>query len=110
MSNVRANFYNENKVDYVEISIIGDPSTVVRKVTEQDKQRFKSDWDGYKKAEEVVVVGMPLTDVKGIGPQLAKKLESNGIRTAEELAETPDGALPRAVGMGGMTIPKEAQS
>ena len=110
MSNVRAMFYNENKVDYVEISIIGDPSTVVRKVTEQDKQRFKSDWDGYKKAEEVVVEGMPLTDVKGIGPQLAKKLESNGIRTAEELAETPDGALPLAVGMGGMTIRKEAQS
>ena len=110
MSNVRAMFYNENKVDYVEISIIGDPSTVVRKVTEQDKQRFKSDWDGYKKAEEVVVKGMPLTDVKGIGPQLAKKLERNGIRTAEELAETPDGALPRAVGMGGMTIRKEAQS
>jgi hypothetical protein len=110
VSNVRASFYNENKIDYVEISIIGDPSTVVRKVTEQDKQRFKSDWDGYKKAEEVVVEGMPLTDVKGIGPQLAKKLESNGIRTAEELAETPDGALPLAVGMGGMTIRKEAQS
>ena len=110
MSNVRASFYNENKVDYVEISIIGDPSTVVRKVTEQDKQRFKSDWDGYKKAEEVVLEGTPLTDVKGIGPQLAKKLESNGIRTAEELAETPDGALPLAVGMGGMTIRKEAQS
>ena len=110
MSNVRANFYNENKVDYIEISIIGDQSTVVRKVTEQDKQRFKSDWDGYKKAEDVVVEGMPLTDVKGIGAKLAKKLESNGIRTAEELAEMPDGALPLAVGMGGMTIRKEAQS
>ena len=107
MSNVRAMFYNENKVDYVEISIIGDPSTVVRKVTEQDKQRFKSDWDGYKKSEDVIVEGIPLTDVKGIGKQLAKKLESNGIRTAEELA---DGALPLAVGMGGMTIRKEAQS
>ncbi len=110
MSNVRANFYNENKVDYIEISIIGDQSTVVRKVTEQDKQRFKSDWDGYKKAEDVVVEGMPLTDVKGIGAKLAKKLESNGIRTAEELAEMPDGALPLAVGMGGMTIRKEAQA
>ena len=110
MSNVRAMFYNENKVDYVEISIIGDPSTVVRKVTEQDKQRFKSDWDGYKKSEDVIVEGIPLTDVKGIGKQLAKKLESNGIRTAEELAEMPDGALPLAVGMGGMTIRKEAQS
>ena len=110
MSNVRAMFYNENKVDYVEISIIGDPSTVVRKVTEQDKQRFKSDWDEYKKSEDVIVEGIPLTDVKGIGKQLAKKLESNGIRTAEELAETPDGALPLAVGMGGMTIRKEAQS
>jgi|TARA_R110000737_G_scaffold97017_1_gene131112 nucleotidyltransferase/DNA polymerase involved in DNA repair len=110
VSNVRANFYNENKVDYIEISIIGDQSTVVRKVTEQDKQRFKSDWDGYKKAEDVVVEGMPLTDVKGIGAKLAKKLESNGIRTAEELAEMPDGALPLAVGMGGMTIRKEAQA
>ena len=110
MSNVRANFYNENKVDYIEISIIGDPSTVVRKVTEEDKQRFESDWKGYKKSEEVLIKGMPLTDVKGIGPQLAKKLENNGIRTAEELADTPDGALPLAVGMGGMTIRKEAQS
>ena len=51
-----------------------------------------------------------MTEVKGIGPQLAKKLERNGIRTAEELAETPDGALPRAVGMGAFTIRKEAQT
>ena len=110
MSNLRVKFYHENNSDWVKISIIGDTSTVVRKVQPEDKAKFKADWDAYRKAETVEVKGTPLTDVKGIGEALAKKLTANGIRTAEELAETPDGALPKAVGMGAYEIRKAAKA
>jgi len=109
MSNLRARFFHENKSDWIEITIIGDTATVVRKVQPKDRVDFKPDWQAYKGAEELEVKGTPLTDVKGIGEALAKKLTTNGIRTAEELAETSDGALPKAVGMGAYTIRKEAQ-
>ena len=42
--NIRAKFFEEQrettKVALVEISIIGDPSTVVLKVTEEHKEQF----------------------------------------------------------------------
>lgn len=110
MSNLRAKFWNERNSDWVEISIIGDPSTVVRKVQPQDIENFPQEYEAFKKKKpEPEAKGTPLTDVKGIGETLAKKLRANGIRTAEELAETPDGALPKAVGMGAYEIRKEAQ-
>jgi predicted flap endonuclease-1-like 5' DNA nuclease len=109
VSNLRVKFYHEGNSDWIEISIIGDTSTVVRKVQDKDKAEFKADWDAYRKAEPIEVDGTPLTDVKGVGEALARKLKANGIRTAEELAETPDGALPKAVGMGAFEIRKEAK-
>lgn len=109
MSNLRAKFWNERNSDWIEIKIIGDDSTVIRKVQPQDKKNFEAEWRAFKGSEEVEVKGTPLTDVKGIGEALAEKLIHNGIRTAEELAETPDGALPKAVGMGAYSIRKEAK-
>ena len=111
MSNLRAKFWHERNSDWIEISIIGDPNTCVRKVQEQDIENFKQDWEAFKskKKKPVKVEGTPLTDVKGIGEAMAHKLKSNGIRTAEELAETPDVALPKAIGMGAYAIRKAAQ-
>ena len=51
-----------------------------------------------------------MTDVKGIGDAMARKLKANGIRTAEELAETPDISLGKAVGTGAYSYRKEAQN
>ena len=111
MSNLRANFWHENNSDWVEISIVGDPSTVVRKVQEKDIENFPKEYEAFKSKgkKPVKIEGTDLEEVEGIGPALKKKLLANGIRTAEELAETPDGALPRAIGMGAFTIRKAAQ-
>jgi nucleotidyltransferase/DNA polymerase involved in DNA repair len=110
MSNLRARFWNERNSDWIEISIVGDTNTVVRKVQDKDIENFPKEYEAFKgKKKPAKVEGTPLTDVKGIGESLSKKLIANGIRTAEELAETPDGALPKAVGMGAFEIRKEAQ-
>ena len=82
--NIRAKFFEEQrettKVALVEISIIGDPSTVVLKVTEEHKEQFPDEWKAFAGGkDDVVTDGTPLTDVKGIGPKLASKLKVVGM-------------------------------
>jgi|TARA_R100001443_G_scaffold6620_1_gene15529 predicted flap endonuclease-1-like 5' DNA nuclease len=111
--NIRAKFFEEQrettKVALVEISIIGDPSTVVLKVTEEHKEQFPDEWKAFAGGkDDVVTDGTPLTDVKGIGPKLASKLKVNGIHTAEQLAAVNDGGL-EAVGMSAYTHRQSAR-
>jgi len=111
MSNLRANFFHAKKSDWIEISILGDGSTVVRKVRDSDKEQFPLDWEAFKSKSKspIEVGGTPLEEVNGIGDKLADKLRHNGIRNAEELAVLSDGALPKVVGMSAYTIRKAAQ-
>jgi predicted flap endonuclease-1-like 5' DNA nuclease len=109
MSNLRTRFWNDKGHDWIEISIVGDPATVSRKVTDADKARFDVDWKAYRNASKVEIKGTPLTAILGVGPVLEKRLIASGVRTVEELAEVPDGSLPRVVGMGGFAVRKKAQ-
>jgi predicted flap endonuclease-1-like 5' DNA nuclease len=109
MSNLRTRFWNDKGHDWIEISIVGDPATVSRKVTDVDKARFSVDWKAYRGASKVEIKGTPLTAILGVGPVLEKRLIASGVRTVEELAEVPDGSLPRVVGMGGFAVRKKAQ-
>ena len=109
MSNLRTRFWNDKGHDWIEISIVGDPATVSRKVTDADKARFDVDWKAYRNASKVEIKGTPLTAILGVGPVLEKRLIASGVRTVEELAEVPDGSLPRGVGMGGFAVRKKAQ-
>ena len=112
MSKVRAKFFKDDDGqhrDMVEISIIGDPNTLIRKVTPEDVQRFPRDWEAYQAGEaEVVVVGTPLTDVPGIDKGVSLALELKGVRTAEELAALVEAAT-KGLGMGMTTFAQSAR-
>jgi hypothetical protein len=100
---VRARFFKDGAFNMVEISIIGDPNTIIRKVRPEDTQRFSADWNAFESGQgEIDPGGTPLTDVPGIDRSLALAFKLKGIRNAEELAAL-DEAAARALGMGGVT-------
>lgn len=104
-SKVRPKFFKgENGRDYVEISIVGDTNTVVRKVGPEDTVRFAREWATYSEnGSELPIEGTPLTDVPGIDNNAALGLRLKGVRTAEELAGL-DEAAAKAMGMNGVTF------
>ena len=108
--NLRAIFFEDERgIVMLEVSIVGDPSTVVKKPTAAHKEQFAQEWEAFTQGrEEVEPEGTPLTDVKGIGKKLAAKMKSNGIHTAEQLAVVNDGGLD-AVGMSGYTHRQNAR-
>lgn len=105
-SKVRPKFFrNDAGAPYVEISIVGDPNTVIRKVTPDDTVRFAKEWMHFEQTNggEVKIDGTPLTEVPGVDRDASLSLMLRGIRTAEELAGL-DEAAARALGMGGLTF------
>lgn len=104
-SKVRAKFFKgESGRDYVEISIVGDPNTVIRKVSPADTVNYAKEWDAYNaNGGELPVVGTPLTEVPGIDANAAVGLRLKGVRTVEELAGL-DEAAAKSLGMGGLTF------
>jgi ERCC4-type nuclease len=109
MSNLRANFYTENGTDFVEISILGDPCTVIRKVTPREQDQFPKEWASFKGRSQPVE-GTPLEELKGIGPKRAQDLRSKGVGTIEELGELSDAAIQKVVGMEAFGIQKKARA
>lgn len=98
---LRAKFFRDEGRDYIEISIIGDPNTVIRKVTPEDVHRFPRDWEAHQTGNEDIIGGIPLTEVPGVDKNAALGLRLKGVRNAEELAGL-DEAAAKGLGMGGL--------
>lgn len=111
-SKLRANFFKDvdGKQDLVEIVVIGDPNTLIKKVTPEHVKRFPREWEAYQAGStEVTVAGTPLTEVPGVDRNAALAMKLKGIRTAEELANLDEGAAV-ALGMNMRTFVKSAQN
>lgn len=110
-SKLRAKFFkSDDGKDYIQITIIGDPCDVIRKVTVEDTQRFPMDWAAYTAGDkDIVVEGTALTEVPGIDRNLSLAYKLKGVRTAEELANL-DEIAAKSLGMGGLTTWQAAKN
>lgn len=109
---LRANFFKDvdGKQDLVEIVIIGDPNTLIKKVTPDHVRRFSREWEAFQAGQtEVHVEGIPLTEVPGIDRSAALALKLKGVRTAEELAAL-DEAAATGLGMNMRTFVNSAKN
>lgn len=109
---LRANFFKDvdGKQDLIEIVIIGDPNTLIKKVTTEHVGRFPREWEAYQSGQsEVKVEGTPLTDVPGVDRTAALAMKLKGVRTAEELAAL-DEAAATSMGMNMRTFVKAAKN
>lgn len=106
---IRAMFFKDGAFDCIEIKIVGDPNTVVRKARPEDIERFAAEWAAYNRgAETVDVGGTPLTEVPGITAHMAAGYRLKGVRNVEELAALDDAAT-RSLGMNSIQFRKAAQ-
>lgn len=100
---VRASFFkDEAGRDMVELKIVGDPNTFIRKVGPKDVEHWPAEWASYQGGQAMVDVGgTPLTDVPGITRDISTALRLKGVRNVEELAALDDAAC-KALGMQGI--------
>ena len=111
-SKLRAKFFkdDDNSQDYVEITIIGDPNTLIRKVKPEDVSRFPREWESYRAGTpEPIVGGTPLTEIPGVDKGLSLALKLKGVRNAEELCALDEAAL-KGLGMNMITFQKAAKN
>jgi hypothetical protein len=114
-SPLRAEFFKDvdGQRDMVELKIVGDPNTVIKKVTPELAGQFPREWEAYQKRigdhQEEVVEGTSLLEVPGVDRNAAATLKMHKVRTAEELAAL-DEAQAKALGLGGLTFWKAAKN
>ena len=90
-SRLRAEFYwdEDRNGEYCTISIVGDPSNLIKKVTPEVIAQFPREYELYQKTSGNVdrdIGGTPLREVPGVDRDAAAVLRHEGVRNAEELA------------------------
>jgi hypothetical protein len=78
-------------VDFVTIQAPGDTSSVIHtQVTDYYQWRFPVEYAAFKAGKAEVIEGTPLSHWPLLSPSQRKSLESNGVRTVEQLAKLAD--------------------
>jgi hypothetical protein len=80
-------------VDMIKVYHPGEPLNVPeRPVNENDKRRFRAQWDAYKEGKDQKVEGTPLSVIFPGNPEIVKSLEVVHINTVQQLANISDTA------------------
>jgi len=96
-------------VEYVEIVIPGQKSTVDERVKDEHRQRWPDRYRAFKDNQEAPEHGTPLSEWPGVTRGQVEELSYFHIRTVETLAALDDAALSRAIPMGGFAIRDKAR-
>jgi hypothetical protein len=79
--------------DYLHVQQNGDMHAVTREYRKGDEQRYPNAWSAYQAGRKPTHEGTPIAIMFPGQPSAPKNLESVGIHTIEQLAETPDSSL-----------------
>jgi hypothetical protein len=93
-----------DEVEYVEIIIPGQRSTVDERVKDEHKRNWAARYKAFKDGLEVAQDGTPLEEWPGVTRSQVEELKFFHVRTVETLAALDDGGLQRAVPMGGHAL------
>ena len=97
MGNLRVNIFKseDGKQDLVEFKLIGDPNTVIYKMTEKEEQikkEFPAEYNAYYKTKKPIPKATPISKLKTINKSKIKFFDLEGICSIEQLADLSDGA------------------
>lgn len=94
----------------VEIIMPGNPYTrPVRRVTDEDKQRWAQEYEAFIKGQNIALNGTPLEEWPILNRAMIAELKALEIHTVEQLSELSDLAIQR-VGMGGRALRDRAKA
>lgn len=85
---------------YIEIRVPGDQCNVIhRPVTEDDKNRFRRQYQQFKEGQEQSASGTPLEEVPWITRSQVEELKYVKVNTLEQLADLNDSTCQRFAGL-----------
>lgn len=93
----------------IEVLIPGSRDVVHRKVKEEDKHRFKRQYDAFVASSAEQVQGTPINQFPFISAGQRRELEYLNIFTGEQLVNMPDGLIDR-IGAGGRELIKKVKA
>lgn len=97
------------KVPHVQIFIPGNDKDIVdRKAKDEDKRRFRKQWEAYENQQEKAIDGTPLEHWPIIDTGTVMALKSIHVFTVENLAGLSDQGLEK-FGAGGRELQKKAK-
>lgn len=95
-------------VEMVQILIAGDTKNApVRKVTDFHRHQWPAAYEAFKRNEEFIGEGTPVSAWGAIDAGVARSLQALQIFTVEQLADIPDTALSQMI--GGRTLRDKAK-
>jgi len=94
--------------EWVEITPAGGNQMVERWVTDKDRERFKFQYEAFKKGIEPPLEGLAVENWPSATPAEVKMLRAANIRTVEDLALISESGL-KAVGFGARGIQRKAR-
>lgn len=96
--------------EFVEIFTPGmSLSRPVEEVTQEHKDRWPEQYRAFKDGQEIAVTGTPLEQWPILTPSAILTYKAQGIRTVEDFAAVPDGALQN-LGAGSRTMRDKARA
>jgi hypothetical protein len=113
----KVKFFKDNDRDMIELAVVGDPNTVIRKVQQVDRVAFPKEWDAYQAGGgSVNWGGTPLTQLvadpetgQKVASGFATSLAAKGVHNVEMLASLSDQAA-MSLGMGVVTLRTRARA
>jgi hypothetical protein len=95
--------------EYVRIRVAGnDKEEFFGPVNDQIKDRFPSEYESWKKGNDVPLVGTPIQNWPQLTVSQVRNLQSLGVRTVEDMATLSDVGLQK-VGMGARKLQDDAR-
>lgn len=96
-------------IEMLEVLIPGDRNTIHRKVKEEDKIRFRQQYERFKESNSQELQGTLLNQFPFISSARRKELEYLNIFTGEQLLNMPDGNIDK-IGIGGRELIKKIKA
>jgi hypothetical protein len=85
--------------EFVRIMIPGDKHSVIeRPATDEDKQRFKRQYEGFKTGNEDTLTGTPLEQWPLVSKAQVEEFRFLGVRTVDQLADLRDDVVMKIPG------------
>jgi hypothetical protein len=96
-------------VEMIEVLIPGNRDTNHRKVKDEDKLRFRQQYERFKESNSNELQGTLLNQFPFISSSRRKELEYLNIFTGEQLINMPDGNIDK-IGIGGRELIKKVKA
>lgn len=96
-------------VEYVDLTLPGGRTVIPLRVTDEVRDRYRTEYDAWKRGEEAPLEGMSVKEWPAITKSQAEEMWRLNVRTLEDLVSVPDPVLQQ-LGSGARSLQAKAKA